>query len=911
MARRFLHFVCSLLVAAGLAAQGNIVPAGPSVARAADADRSGDVSAEEWRAFLAGLGAADDGALDRMVVKAAVLVPTLDRDNDGNLTGKDVRALFDALDRDNDGVVTQQEMGARRAGGLVLAVVVSRADGDGNGEVTTEEWQAFVEPFAPDQSVPRDTVVAWVRAAEDDIPEDRSAFSAATYLVTLGAGLDDDNNGTVEVSDLEQLFADLDRNADGALASAEMRGQRGRPGNGNGGRSWRAPTAEDRSSPTLMPWQRTLEDALAVQRKTGKPLLICVNVDGEPASESLAYTRYRDPEFVALAAGFVPMVASPDRHTTLDHDGRGRRIVDPKFGRVTSGEHIDIEPGLFERYFGGQRVAPRHVGVDPQGKILFDIYLTNDHGSIDDALRQHGNHGTPIPAAETLDLAALLDSSYVMHRERLEALFAAGDESTRSRIAGAALAADRDAQHVEILRRALVDPGERVRLEAAGAMARHSAAAPLDLYPAAFRACYGRPARCAALVDGLQAKAIAETDAATLQRTRVLERTFASLQLESRLIDVAAWRAAIDLAPGAVEAALTEEELPALDRHLDELEQQRRDRPEDREVNLLLAAVTMRYARIRMQHGSDPTFLLHDVIAAAERATSPAKPDGRALGYLAWANYLLDQQDDAVRYAAAALPHLADEAGTPLAFEVLNVFVRGRSAAVYDAIQREREWPASWIADTAAAHRILIDHPASTEEQFTAFLDFSSALQVWGPQPEVLRKGLARFPASAKLHEYLRLITLADYGAQALEDAYAAMESPPGFEAHINWFAGLASLVAAERHAEELAPEAAIAAYRRSVERFEWSIRDAESFGPSASHYICLALAGRARLHADAGAWDEAIAAIEAAFAANPEAVRTKDGLGQTPREHADAIRSALDVVGRKSDAERVRNLLR
>jgi hypothetical protein len=155
------------------------------------------------------------------------------------------------------------------------------------------------------------------------------------------------------------------------------------------------------------------------------------------------------------------------------------------------------------------------------------------------------------------------------------------------------------------------------------------------------------------------------------------------------------------------------------------------------------------------------------------------------------------------------------------------------------------------------------------------------------------------------------LITLADYGAQALEDVYAAMESPPGYEPHINWFAGLASLVAAERHAENLHPEAAMAAYRRSVKRFEWSIRGAENFGPSASYYTCLALAGRARLHANAAEWDEAIEAIEAAFAANAEAVRQKDGLDQTPREHADAIADALDAAGRKSDAKRVRALLK
>ena len=58
----------------------------------------------------------------------------------------------------------------------------------------------------------------------------------------------------------------------------------------------------------------------------------------------------------------------------MDHDDRGRRLVEPKFGRVTNYEHMVIEKSLFERYFRGERYAPRHIGVDKNGKILFDIY---------------------------------------------------------------------------------------------------------------------------------------------------------------------------------------------------------------------------------------------------------------------------------------------------------------------------------------------------------------------------------------------------------------------------------------------------------------------------------------------------------------------------------------------------------
>lgn len=68
-----------------------------------------------------------------------------------------------------------------------------------------------------------------------------------------------------------------DRQADG-LAREEM---------------WRAPSEEDWARPVLVTFQRTWDDALAVSRETGKPILACVNMDGEIASEHYAGIRYR------------------------------------------------------------------------------------------------------------------------------------------------------------------------------------------------------------------------------------------------------------------------------------------------------------------------------------------------------------------------------------------------------------------------------------------------------------------------------------------------------------------------------------------------------------------------------------------------------------------------------------------
>ena len=77
------------------------------------------------------------------------------------------------------------------------------------------------------------------------------------------------------------------------------------------GRDPRPPRRPD--APCLVPFQRSLEDALELQKITGQPLLICVNMDGEPASERLAWGDYRDERFAKLASGFICVIASPDR----------------------------------------------------------------------------------------------------------------------------------------------------------------------------------------------------------------------------------------------------------------------------------------------------------------------------------------------------------------------------------------------------------------------------------------------------------------------------------------------------------------------------------------------------------------------------------------------------------------------
>jgi hypothetical protein len=101
------------------------------VARAADADDSHGVTADEWAGFLEGLVVDDSGAvsLDDLASKLpaprngwptdttrrdAMLVRALDADRDGTVTLDDLQALFDGLDRNQDGALDASDAPRRR-----------------------------------------------------------------------------------------------------------------------------------------------------------------------------------------------------------------------------------------------------------------------------------------------------------------------------------------------------------------------------------------------------------------------------------------------------------------------------------------------------------------------------------------------------------------------------------------------------------------------------------------------------------------------------------------------------------------------------------------------------------------------------------------------------------------------------
>ncbi len=889
--------------------------------QAADHDRSGSVEAAEWQAYCVSLEADADGRLDSDRVKAGLLVYDWDWDRDGTLTSSDLRRAFEDLDGDRNGVLVAPEIGAVPGGFsqfMALTVLFHAADSGDDWQVETGEWSVLEAAGGEEGRIALASVRRWMDQVEaEPPPEDPNAITPGIYLLTITSLLDNDFDGSVTLDDLRQIHADLDLDGDGNLDASELRPRRRRDTDST------APPAPPSASSLdevveedevglpapVIPWQRSLEDALALVELTKKPLLLCVNVDGESASEVMARGRYRDPAFAELTRGFIPLLLSPNVHSPREYDDRGRRIPDPKFGRVVQSEHIEHDDAITERYFDGQRVATRHKALDADGNTLFDIYLVNDLSVIDRALAEHGVFGAELPDPDRLDEQQLLASPDAACRDRLEDLFLRGDERTRVRLASLCLSSARPTQHPEVLRMALLDRSDRVRRQAVWAVVQHAERVETDLLLPAFRAAGEDASQLAALVSAVRRVAYSSGDDARKGRAERLERVFTGLQERSTALDVDRWRLALTFAPRTEELPPTADQKEAVVARIADLEARLEGASDDRELNLLFADTLMRLARIQMLEGQNPTYLFEDVRAAAALATSDDLPDGRALGYLAWSSYMLSDSESAVDYASRALPHLRGQAGSPLAAQVLQVFAQGRIRGLYDGMAGG-EWPDSWIADIRDTYEALLVHPSVSEKQVIDYLKFLDVVEAHRLQEDVVRRAIALFPASTEVHRSFRNQMLRDHGAGFLEEAYETLETPPEESASFAWYAGLATLVAAERHVQNKETEAALGAYGLSVDRFRASIAEEPEFEGSASHYISLALAGTANLHLERERWDAALDAIRTGITENPRSATFTDGLGNTPAAIAGRVHRALLRSGRAAEASSLREVL-
>jgi len=664
---------------------------------------------------------------------------------------------------------------------------------------------------------------------------------------------------------------------------------------------WPAPTAEDWKKPCCLTWQRTWEDAVKVSKETGHPILVCINMDGEIASEHYAGVRYRDPAIAALYEPYVTVIASVYRHNPRDYDDEGRRIPCPRFGGVTCGEHIEIEPTIFEKFCDGQRVAPRHICVELDGKESYDVFYMNDTASVFDAIRDGIAKRPPLPPIIRGDRPVLerVGSSDVRDRTAVEAAYRDGDASSRKALLDAALKAGGDHQ-LELLRLALF-----------GLDVDQSRAAQEALTKVA------SPEATRLVADALRVpmdEATREALLATLKRlgggsplARYLSVVHGGLAERSEVVNTSG--AATPGVGGTYPAPAGWYRGPGLASHIESKAAAAEARPEEPGLQLDLAEASLALAMQAPTTYSDPRSagmlarMLHDdARRCALEAERLGSKDWRVHAVLALAAYYGGDAEGGYARAEPAVKALPQDDRGWMSMAVLTVFAESRWKAIKAAVREQKQWPSSWITDLHAAYSMLLRHPLGTDGQVSWHYDLLDWLGADWRADRVLRAGLDRFTDSAALHERLRDRLLKVQGGDGLEAGYAEMlkGKDEGARGPLLPFASAASIAAAEHFRKQGDLDKALASYARAIE-----LKGLDAAA------LALAHAGRARLLLSRELDDDALAAILASFEASPGTAGERDGMGITPGETAQMLLAKLRASRKEEGAARLEEALR
>jgi tetratricopeptide (TPR) repeat protein len=673
---------------------------------------------------------------------------------------------------------------------------------------------------------------------------------------------------------------------------------------------WQAPTRADWVKPCLVPWQRNFEDAFAVAEETGKPILICVNMDGEIASEHYAGIRYRTPEIAALYEPYVTVIASVYRHTPRDFTADGKRIPCPRFGGVTCGEHIAIEPVLYEKYFEGQRVAPRHIMLELDKAEVFDVYYAFDTASVFQTLREGVANRELKPkrargSDQTLD--ERLTSRDHADREMVEQAFLEGDETTQVKILNGALAAGEEVSG-QILRLALLAPtkpgmgGTGVREIAWKALLEDPTLGRLPLLETALDLGLQDEDR-EALVDALDRlgdESIRAKNLATVQRGLMGQDD--SLEVQDRI------------------ARLQEADRNVLLRENQELASQLEKRSKDWDGEVGDGSVELRLAE---------SFLARALEAKPEeKATRLLFLDARdlatkaqALGQSGWLAHAImaltadrlrmsPEGDRSLELAVETMPVHAMGRAT---LETLRLYVRKTRWRIIRSMRVQETWSAEQLSKAQAAFAVLEHHPLCPENEFGTHYDFLVYVGARFEASQVLQRGLTAFPNSGGLHSRLRQQISQRGGGgilDGLEETYRTMLAQPDAAPNLTWFAGYATIVAAEYHRRASEMELAKAAYGRALNLFQKNIDVVPSNQDSAKHYMAIVRAALARLSMEAGDLQAAQVLMLESLKTAPLSASALDGLGITGVMTATTLTARLEEAGQEALAQELKTAL-
>ncbi|MEZ6014699.1 MAG: hypothetical protein R3F49_06280 [Planctomycetota bacterium] len=686
------------------------------------------------------------------------------------------------------------------------------------------------------------------------------------------------------------------------------------PGTGPGAAReamWFAPTAEDWAKPVLIHWERTWEDAVAVSQETQKPILVCINMDGEIASEHYAGVRYRQPEVAALFAPYVCVIASVYRHNPRDYDEQGRRIECPRFHGVTCGEHIAMEPAVYDQFLDQRRISPRHIMVELDGAEVYDVFYAFDTKSVFRSIKQgiverkiQANPDAP----EDRALIERVVSSRASDKAFVEEAYIKGDRQLRRELLAKALESG-SAAPVDLLRLAIFGLDVELSRLAREALAKSDAPGAVDLIAEALRVPLTGAER-EALIAALERLGAKDESARTLA---VVHR---GLGAESNAVAAGDWAARLANAKPDTRAAGVQ----ALSSKLDYSHAAADARPDDAKARLELAesflalGVDPETARAaggaawgERRAGIDFTRLVfEDALRAAQEAEALGATGWRVDAAIGLASYYLEDLATADARAERAAPLVPAGETSWHAMATLGLFAEARQRQITALLRAQEQVPPELISDVHATYSILARHPLGTEQQVLAHVDFLRRFRAVERANEALDLGLAKYPDSTPLHARLRGRILEEGGPARLIPAYERLLARPDAPTNLPWFAGFAALIAAEAHVRAGEDELAAAAYTRSVEWWDAAIAANAANQESGDHYAALARMGRGRLALQSGDLDGALTDMLASFTRRPLAANAVDGLGHYGTANARMLAARLGDAGRADDAARV-----
>jgi hypothetical protein len=274
---------------------------------------------------------------------------------------------------------------------------------------------------------------------------------------------------------------------------------------------------------------------------------------------------------------------------------------------------------------------------------------------------------------------------------------------------------------------------------------------------------------------------------------------------------------------------------------------------------------------------NDPAALLDKAESLLERAIAPES--GAVLGAGARGKYQRLMFEDtrqliekartsgADDWRLQALPALLAYPGWA-AISTLALLAESRQAGIRRAVAQQADWPAAWLADVNAVYGVLAQHPLGNEAHVSAHVQLLNELAAYAPAARALGQGLQRFPLSAELHRLFRVQQLRDSGPAAFGE--------------LPWFAGWASMIAAESQRRGRKPDAAVASYERALAHLATYAERFPNDAASAEFYAAVCLAGRARLALD------------------------RDGLNLSAVDTARSLRAEFNRLQRPDDAAKI-----